>query len=444
MITETIPSAWRDSVLVPIFKEKGDIQECKNYRGIKLLTHTFKIWERVLDRRVRECTDIHESQFGFMPGRSTTDATFILKQTIEQYREGQKDICVTFIDLEKAYDRVPREEIWRTMRERLVPEKYVKLVQDMYTGCRTKVRTVAGESSKFNVEVGLHQGFALSPYLFLILMDVLTERVRKEAPESMLFADDIVLCGDKDVDMTEYLESWRKALEERGMRVSRPKTQFMEFSFEQNTQGNRPQVQILGEEVERVTHFKYLGTSIEEEGGMETEIAKRVGAGWMNWKKCSGVLCDKRMPVKLKGKVYRTVVRPAMLYGAETWATTKRQESRIEVNEMRMLRWMCGVTRKDKIRNEHIRGTTKVVQASRKITERRLKWYGHVMRMEEDHVVRRVMTKAIPGKRNRGRPKTRWKDVCKRDMQTVGLREGDEGDRAYWKETIDNHSGDPR
>ena len=78
----------------------------------------------------------------------------------------------------------------------------------------------AGESSKFNVEVGLHQGSALSPYLFLILMDVLTERARTEAPESMLFADDIVLCGDKDVDMTEYLESWRKALEERGMRVS--------------------------------------------------------------------------------------------------------------------------------------------------------------------------------------------------------------------------------
>ena len=78
--------------------------------------------------------------------------------------------------------------------------------------------------------------------------------------------------------------------------------------------------------------------------------------------------------MKLKGKVNRTVVRPAMLYGAETWATTKRQESRIEVNEMRMLRWMCGVTRKDKIRNKHIRGTTKVVQASRKITERRLKF----------------------------------------------------------------------
>ena len=93
---------------------------------------------------------------------------------------------------------------------------------------------------------------------------------------------------------------------------------------------------------------------MEEEGGMETEITKRVGAGWRNWKKCSGVglLCDRRMPVKLKGKVYKTVIRPAMLYGAETWATTKRQEKRIEVTEMRMLRWMCGVTRKYKIRNE--------------------------------------------------------------------------------------------
>ena len=78
-----------------------------------------------------------------------------------------------------------------------------------------------------------------------------------------------------------------------------------------------------------------------EEGGMETEITKRVGPGKRNWrKKCSGVLCDRRMPVKLKGKVHKTVIRSAMIYRAETWAATKRQEKRIEVTEMRMLRWM--------------------------------------------------------------------------------------------------------
>ena len=70
---------------------------------------------------------------------------------------------------------------------------------------------------------------------------------------------------------------------------------------------------------------------------MATEISQRVSAAWRNWKSCSGVLCDRRMPVKLKGKVYKTVVRPALLYGAETWATTRGQEARLEVNEIRML-----------------------------------------------------------------------------------------------------------
>ena len=102
----------------------------------------------------------------------------------------------------------------------------------------------------------------------------------------------------------------------------------------------------------------------------------------------------------------------AMLYGAESWATTKRQEKRIEVTEMRMLRWMCGVTRKDNIRNEHIRGTTRVAQASKKVTERRLNWYGHVMRRDGEHILRKVLRADISGKRKRGRSTTRWKDAC--------------------------------
>ena len=240
------------------------------YRGIKLLSHTFKIWERVVDSRMRQCTNIHENQFGFMPGRSTTDAIFILKQTIGKHREGQKNIRVTFIDLEKAYDSIPREEIWRSSRERNVPEKYIRLIQDMYQGCKTVVRSAAGESNSFEVEVGLHQGSALSPYLFLLLMDVLTQDVRKDVPGSMMFADDIALCGDDETDMTEYLETWRNALEERGMRISRPKTQFMDFNFGQDNGQEREPVKILGEELQRVHHFKYLGSSVEATGGMAT------------------------------------------------------------------------------------------------------------------------------------------------------------------------------
>ena len=128
--------------------------------------------------------------------------------------------------------------------------------------------------------------------------------------------------------------------------------------------------------------------------------------------------------MELKGNVYQTVVRPALLHGAETWTTTRGQEARLEVNEMRMLRWMSGVTRRDKIRNEHIRGTTRVAQASKKISEKRLKWYGHVRRMKEEHIVRRMLDVDIPGTRRRGRSNLRWKDACKRHNDTGRVERG--------------------
>ena len=90
--------------------------------------------------------------------------------------------------------------------------------------------------------------------------------------------------------------------------------------------------------------------------------------------------------------MYRTVVRPALMYGAETWASKKAQEKKLEVVEMR-----CGVTKLDKIRNERIRGTTKVGEITKKVQERRLKWYGHVMRREEHYVGRRAMVMKVQG-----------------------------------------------
>ena len=93
---ETIPTEWRDSVIIPIYKEKGDIQDCENYRGIKLMSHTMKIWERIIDRRLREETTIGDEQFGFMPGRGTTDAIFAVRQLMEKHREKQKGLHMVF------------------------------------------------------------------------------------------------------------------------------------------------------------------------------------------------------------------------------------------------------------------------------------------------------------------------------------------------------------
>ena len=134
-----------------------------------MISHTMKIWERIIDRRLREETSIGEEQFGFMPGRGTTDAIFASRQVIEKHREIQKALHLVFIDLEKAYDRVPWQEVWRCLREQGVPEKYVRLVKDTYEDARTQVKTSIGLTGKITARVGLHQGSSLSPYLFDIV-----------------------------------------------------------------------------------------------------------------------------------------------------------------------------------------------------------------------------------------------------------------------------------
>ena len=94
--------------------------------------------------------------------------------------------------------------------------------------------------------------------------------------------------------------------------------------------------------------------------------------------------------------------------GDETWSVKKAQEKKLDVAEIRMLRWVSGVTKQDRIRNEIIRGTTKVGEISKKVQECRLKWCGHVIRREDKSVGKRVMWMEVPGKRRRGRPKRIW------------------------------------
>ncbi|KAK3543882.1 hypothetical protein QTP70_030154 [Hemibagrus guttatus] len=219
---------------------------------------------------------------------------------------------------------VPREELWYCMRKSGVAEKYVRVVQDMYERSRTVVRCAVGQTEELKVEVGLHQGSALSPFLFAIVMDQLSEEVRQESPWTMMFADDIVICSER----------WRFSLERRGMKVSGSKTEYMCV----NEREGSGTVRLQGEEVKKVQEFKYLGSTVQSNGECGKEVKKRVQAGWNGWRKVSGVLCDQKISARIKGKVYRTAVRPAMLYGLETVSLRKRQESELEVAELKMLR----------------------------------------------------------------------------------------------------------
>jgi len=147
-------------------------------------------------------------------------------------------------------------------------------------------------------------------------MDELTRGIQDKLSWRMLFADDIVLIDVTRKGVSDKLEQWRHTLESKGFRISRSKTEYLHYCFS-GREDAKGEVTIDGMTIPKLEKFKYIGSIIQQQGYVVEDINQRIQVGWQKWKWASGVLCDKRMPVGLKGKVYRMVVRPALLYGSE-------------------------------------------------------------------------------------------------------------------------------
>ena len=247
-----MPKEWRRSILVPVYKNKGDAQSCNNYQGDGICN---EVMEKSGEQRLRRMVKIGEEQFGFMPGKST-----------------------------------------------------------------------------------------------------------------------------------------------RGLRVSRSKTEGMTL----NKQGNHPELMLQRVRVLEVREFKYLGSTFQENGECEREVTRRIQAGCAGWKKVSGVLCDKNISLKVKGKVHKIVIWLAMIYGIKTVGATSLQMEKLGVAEMRMLRMEMEIAKMDKVRNECVRRKVGVENIEEKIREARLRWYGHMRRREDSYVGRKVLYMEVSGKRPKG------------------------------------------
>ena len=339
---------------------------------------------------------------------------------------------MVFVDLEKAFDRLPSDLIWWCLRKKGVPEVYVKIVQDMYMSCKTKVVTQKGETEYFAIEVGLHQGSELSPLLFIVIMDVLTEHIEKDPPWAMMFSDDLVLCAMTRDEVEEDQETWRVVFERHGLKISRTKAEYLPSP----THYTGTTVKSVDAELSTVTSFKYIGSLFTREGGSQADVNHRIRIGWMKWKEVSGVMCDRKIPVELKDKLFKTIIRPAMTYGSECWAVAKKDENKFNSGEMRMLRWARGKTRLDHIRYEDIRKEAHVKPVATFLEKKILKWVGHCLRRERNHICAKSLTLEVSGRRNRGRPKKRWRDNVKGDMKKYQLTEDMAQYRKYWMTKI--------
>ena len=138
------------------------------------------------------------------------------------------------------------------------------------------------------------------------------------------------------------------------------------------------------ESLPKCSQFKYLGTTIHQDGGCRKEVELRISKAWNKWREMTGVLCDKKMPTKLKVLMYKTAIRPALLYGNETWPITGSLADKMSSCEMRMLRYCMGISLEDHKRNEEITAEAGIMPIRDLMRRKRMQWYGHVRRRESE------------------------------------------------------------
>ena len=300
-----------------------------------------------------------------------------------------------FCGLKKAFNRVPGKVTEWALRKKGLAEVLVQAVMNLYKGSRTKVRIGSGTSEEFWVRIGVHQGFVLPPLIFAIVVDVVTNHAREGLLNEILYVDDLVLMSKSLNDLRERFQRWRSELEGKGPKVNVEKSKRMVSGTEgeivlskidpcgvcgkrvesnavcctQCTKwihgrytkmnkvtcssarhfickrctdvgdGTEEPVEVLCDEVETVEGFCYLGDRLNASGGCETAVTLRVRIGWMKFREC-GELLRGRFSFRMKGMVYRSCVRSAMLYGSEIWCLRENEMAILRRTERAMVRSM--------------------------------------------------------------------------------------------------------
>ena len=433
-------------------------------------------------------------QFGFMPGRGTTDAIFVVRQLQEKFLAKNKNLYLAFVDLEKAFDRVPRQILWWAMRKLGIDEWIIQLVQAMYCEVKSKVRVDNCFSDSFNVNVGVHQGSVLSPLLFIIVLEALSQEFRTGCPWELLYADDLVIIPETIEELTQKLEVWRVNLENKGLRVNMKKTKIM-FSgvnmdtlidtgvwpcgvcrsvvgtnsifcsgckhwvhkkcsgirdrlvVDDNFQCDRcrglarsiegrpcDSITLGGHTLEVVDTFCYLGDTVSVGGGCKHGTIARTRSAWGKFRELLPLLTNRYINIKTRGKIFNVCGRSVLLYGSECWAMRKLDKARLERNDRAMLRWICGVKISDRVSLDSLCQRLGIAPLTTLLRSRRLRWFGHVSR--SDGWINQCRNFDVRGKRGKGRPRKSWNDVIQDDINSWNLNKDKALDRVTWRSDV--------
>ena len=450
----SVPQEWVDALLVSLYKSGGqDI--CGNFRGISLLSIIGKVLARIqLDRLNTHIAPnvISESQCGFRPNRGTTDMVFSLRQLQEKCIEQNLDLYHCFIDLSKAFDTVNREALWVVLGKCGCPPKFVSMIKSLHADMKARVNFGGALSEPFNVDNGVKQGDLSAPTLFAIYFAAMLAYAFKDLSEGiyvryrstgsvfdlcrlranskvfvavvrdLLYADDCDLVSHTERGLQLLVDCFDAACDIFGFSINIPKTKVM-FQPAPGNPFVKPVIVIKNKILDVVKTFVYLGSTVSQNALLDSEISARIQKASAAF----GELTDRvwsqhNITPKTKIMVYMAFVIKSLLYTCDTWTPYAHHIKSLERFHQKCLRHILKVKWQALVPDTDILDLAAVPSIESLILLDRLRWAGHLVRLEDTRIPKQLFFgEIVGGKRRLGRPKLRFKDVLKYALQKVNI-----------------------
>ena len=340
-----VPSEWCIGIILPLFKNKGSIDDVNNYRGITLLSVLGKLFTSALNKRLTNYLEsisaLGEEQAGFREGYSTLSHIFVLHCIIDFYLQRKKRLYCAFIDYSKAFDLIDRSTLWVKLLSIGVRGNIINVIYDLYGKAKSCVKKCNDLSQFFNCNVGVRQGENLSPLLFAIYLndfegyvsqeyeglafvgreinrvlgdDVLEMYIRLYI---LLYADDTIVLAESPQQLQQALNAVKDYCEKNFLKINLTKTKVTVFS--RGKIRNIPEFYYGNEQVEVVDDYVYLGVKFNYNGSFTKAIDKQIDQAR---KAMFSMITKARrllLPLDIQIDIFDKMVLPILLYGSEVW-----------------------------------------------------------------------------------------------------------------------------
>ena len=441
LATGRAPEELLVTAILPI--PKGNKRFCpENSRGISILPVATKIYNRLLLNRIRSHIEprLRYNQNGFRPGRGTREQILALRRIIEEVINFQLPCVISFIDFSKAFDCIFRSHLPDILASYGFPKKIIKAIMSLYINTKAKIMTPEGITLEFLTNLGILQGDVLAPLIFIIVLDFILRlaigprdgfKVGTDFIADLDFADDLATITDSFSENSRLCQSISDIAGRYGLLINIGKTKYMSYNIPRPVNSDE-RVFVNGTPLEEVDDFKYLGSYI---ASTSRDINVRKGLAWKALQSLDA-FWKSDMSRKIKTKIFRTAVEPVLLYGAETWTLKKADTRALDGVYTRMLRRVFGISWKSHTPYSVLYGNIPPVTDT--IKTRRLRFAGHVYRLQDQPAQQLLFWQPSYGHRYRGRPHKTFSDVLQED---TGL-DPDKlmSDRDKWREALSRNS----